>query len=125
MKMTPGMKIKELRLLAGLSQEELGKRVGLQRAAINKYETGSVTNIPIRTIEKLATVFDVSPSYILSWDGAVEDALAIEVKVIQGVKYFFGEPAVDLIETYTLLNSIGRKRLLQFADDLSKLYAKE
>ena len=40
-----GIRIKKLRTLAGLSQEELGRRVGIQRAAINKYEKGSVTNI--------------------------------------------------------------------------------
>ena len=34
----PGKKIKELRLMSGMSQEELGKRVGVQRAAIQKYE---------------------------------------------------------------------------------------
>lgn len=33
-----GIRIKKLRALARLSQEELGGRVGVQRAAINKYE---------------------------------------------------------------------------------------
>lgn len=62
-----GIRIKELRIIRGLSQEELGRRVGVQRAAINKYEKGTVTNIPIATIEKLAYVFEVSPSYIVGW----------------------------------------------------------
>ena len=57
----PGERIKELRVLEGMSQEELGRRVGVQRAAINKYERGSVTNIPLQTIEKMAYVFNVSP----------------------------------------------------------------
>lgn len=35
---TMGDRIRRLRLSKGLTQEELGKRVGLQRAAINKYE---------------------------------------------------------------------------------------
>ena len=38
MSATPGERIKELRVLEGMSQEELGRRVGVQRAAINKYE---------------------------------------------------------------------------------------
>lgn len=34
----PGTRIKELRTIADMSQEELGRRVGVQRAAIQKYE---------------------------------------------------------------------------------------
>jgi transcriptional regulator with XRE-family HTH domain len=56
-----------------MSQEELGKRVGVQRAAINKYEKGTVENIPIKTIEKIASVFDVSPSYIVGWTAQEAD----------------------------------------------------
>ena len=37
-----GTRIKELRKLSEMSQEELGRRVGVQREAINKYEKGSV-----------------------------------------------------------------------------------
>lgn len=60
-----GEKIRYLRQLANMSQEELGRRVGVQRAAINKYEVGSVVNIPLTTIEKIAQVFDVNPTYIV------------------------------------------------------------
>ena len=39
-----------------MSQEELGRRVGVQRAAVNKHDTDGVTNIPISTVEKIAYV---------------------------------------------------------------------
>ena len=117
-----GTKIKELRLLSGMSQEELGRRVGVQRAAINKYEKGTVTNIPIPTIEKIAYVFDVSPTYIVGWDKADSNPLAAEVKVIQGVKRFFGSDSVELLESYLALTTIGKKRLQMYADELAKIY---
>ena len=118
---TIGEKIKELRLLSGMSQEELGRRVGVQRAAINKYEKGTVTNVPIQTIEKMAQVFDVSPTYIVGWDGNGGNPLAAEVKVLTGVKQFFGAGAVDLLESYTTLNNKGKKRLLEYACELEKI----
>lgn len=121
MTISPGTRIKELRLLSGMSQEELGRRVGVQRAAINKYEKGTVTNIPIQTIEKMAMVFDVSPTYIVGWNGDNENPLAAEVKVLTGVKQFFGAGAVDLLESYTALNSKGQKRLLEYACELEKI----
>lgn len=121
----PGTKIRELRLLAGMSQEELGKRVGVQRAAINKYEKGIVENIPLQTIEKMAQIFDVSPTYIVGWNDDNTNPLAVEVKVIQGVQRFYGKDAVDLLETYVNLNSQGRKRLLQYAQDMSGLFEEE
>ena len=121
----PGTKIRELRLLAGMSQEELGKRVGVQRAAINKYEKGIVENIPLHTIEKMAQIFDVSPTYIVGWNDDNTNPLAVEVKVIQGVQRFYGKDAVDLLETYVNLNSQGRKRLLQYAQDMLELFEEE
>ena len=120
---TIGDRIKNLRTLSGLSQEELGNRVGVQRAAINKYEKGTVTNIPIQTIEKMASVFDVSPSSIVGWQTSVsEDVLALEVKVINGVSKVFGKEAVEVLEGFVGLNSQGKKRVLQYMDDLSDTF---
>ena len=118
----PGAKIKYLRQLANMSQEELGKRVGVQRAAINKYEKGSVTNIPISTIEKMAVVFDVSPTYILGWDHQPCDHLSAEVKILQGVERFYGNDVVELIENYQSLDANGKKRVQQYLDDLVMVY---
>lgn len=121
---SPGARIKYLRLLADMSQEELGKRVGVQRAAINKYEKGSVTNIPISTIEKIANVFEVSPNYIVGWDNVESNPLSAEVKVLQGIKQFYGKDAVELLECYTNLNTKGRQRVNQYAEDMVLIYSK-
>lgn len=117
-----GTKIKELRKLSGMSQEELGKRVGVQRAAIQKYEKGTVGNIPISTIEKLASIFDVSPTYLLGWDGSSTNPLAMEVKVLQGVKRFYGSESVELLEVFTPMNRVGKRKVLNYATDISSKY---
>lgn len=122
---SPGARIKYLRQLAQMSQEELGHRVGVQRAAINKYEKGSVTNIPIATIEKIAQVFDVSPTFIVGWDNTNSNPLSAEVKVIQGVQQFYGKDAVELLEIYSTINNIGRERIYQYCHDMSVVYHTE
>lgn len=63
--MTTGEKIKMLRVRKGMTQEELGMKVGVQRAAINKYEKGTVVNIKRSTLDKLAAALGVSPADLL------------------------------------------------------------
>ena len=60
--MTMGEYIKQLRTSHGFSQEELGKMVGVNRAAVNKWECGRVENIKRSTIEQLAKILGVSPA---------------------------------------------------------------
>lgn len=61
-------RIKEKRLQLGLTQEELGKRIGTQRAAINKYESGLVENMKRSTIKELSLLFDVDPKWLMAFD---------------------------------------------------------
>ena len=63
--MTTGERIRALRQAAKLSQEELGAKVGVQKAAIHKYETGLVVNLKKSTLEKLAQALNTTPSYLL------------------------------------------------------------
>jgi transcriptional regulator with XRE-family HTH domain len=121
----PGTRIKYLRTLLNMSQEELGRRVGVQRAAINKYEKGTVENIPIKTIEKIAQVFEVSPTYIVGWNNAESNPLSAEVKVLQGVQRFYGKESVELLEHFTHLNSTGKRRVHQYVEDMSLIYEDE
>lgn len=60
--------IKKLRLQKGLTQEELGKIIGVQKSAIRKYESGLVENMKRSSIVKLANYFEVSPAYLLGYE---------------------------------------------------------
>lgn len=66
--MTTGERIKALRLEKNMSQEELGEKVGVQKAAINKYETGIVVNLKRGMIAKLADALDTTPAYLMGWE---------------------------------------------------------
>jgi transcriptional regulator with XRE-family HTH domain len=65
MDMTIGEKIKRLRKEKGMTQEELGSLIGVQKAAINKYETGIVINLKRDIIAKLASALDVNPVWLM------------------------------------------------------------
>ena len=68
-----GAIIKRLRLQKGLTQEELGEIIGVQKSAIRKYESGMVQNMKRSSIKKLADFFEVTPSYLLGYE-ADDDA---------------------------------------------------
>ncbi len=88
-----GKYIRELRESKGLTQEALGNIVGVQRAAVQKWETGKVQNLKRETIKKLADFFSVSPSSFI-----VED-------VTMDNKSFLTPP--NITEDYTTFPVIG------------------
>ena len=63
--MTTGERIKQFRKQLGLTQEELGAKIGVGKAAINKYETGIVVNLKQSTINNLSKALGVSPVLLL------------------------------------------------------------
>ncbi len=96
--MSTGNKIKELRIKKGLTQEELGKLVGVQKAAIYKYETGLVINIKRSIIAKLAEALNTTPTYLLDMDEKLKNkGLRIPIlgKVAAGVPIEAIEDIID------------------------------
>jgi repressor LexA len=51
-----------------MTQEELGAKIGVQKSAIRKYESGLVENIPRASIKKMADIFNVKPSYLMGFE---------------------------------------------------------
>lgn len=77
--MNMGERIKQLRQEKGLTQEELGKYIGVKKAAIMKYEKGNVKNMKRSAIETLSKLFNVSPSYLMCLDEPKIDNLGNQV----------------------------------------------
>ena len=98
--MTTGEKIKELRKALGMTQEELGEKIGVQKAAINKYETGIVVNLKQDTIRRLAKALCVSPVVLL---GAVDELSDDErnlVDLYRGADDRAKEDAIDTLRKH-------------------------
>lgn len=63
-----GQRIREKRIEKGLSLEALGKILGVQRAAVSKWELGAVENISQTKIKEMAKLFECSPSWLMGYD---------------------------------------------------------
>ena len=67
--MTVGERIKEIRELKGMSQDELAHKMGYKdRSSISKIEKDNDDNISLSTVQKAADALNCSPLYLMGWD---------------------------------------------------------
>lgn len=103
-----GNRIYTLRKARGLTQEELGQRVGVTKAQINKYETGITQNLKRPVAEAVADALEVSPAFLLGWQEKDD--------VINGKRMSSEEE--ELIRIYRVLNVRNKVKLLNYAIEL-------
>lgn len=82
--MTTGDRIKAARIRKSMTQGQLAERLGVQTAAVNKYETGAIVNLKRETIEQISRALDVRPAYLMGWqdlpvptEKQIEDGLSL------------------------------------------------
>ncbi len=118
--MTMGEYIRQLRSEHDITQEQLGKMLipQVNRAAVNKWESGQVENIKRSYIEQMSKIFDVRPCDLMCFQ---EQQIAEDVIIIEKVQKRFGKDAVRMLELFTKLNEVGRNKALEDLDDLTEL----
>ena len=98
-----GDRIKALREARGMTQEELGEKIGVQKSAIRKYEKGSIENIKRSSIKIMADLFQVSPLYLMGLD---ESANAPE---LPSPRPAFNARERTIIKKYRVLDKHGQR----------------
>lgn len=69
--MSIGDRIKWLRKeKCDFTQEEVGIRIGVGKATVQKYENGIINTISSDKVEKMAEMFDSTPGFIMGWDAS-------------------------------------------------------
>ena len=118
--MSMGARIKYLRELKGMTQDDLGSKLGVQKSAIRKYEKGEVENIKRSSIKTMADLFGVSPCYLMGWDedDTKIERLSEEVKFIEKIQHQYGKETVQLLSSFVELNSVGKQKAIEHIQDL-------
>lgn len=123
-----GTRIKARRKDVGMTQEELGKKIGVTKATINKYETGVVINMKRPTIEKIAKALDVDPGYLVRW---TDNTTSVHTNngvigqnsgtiTVNNSERTLSKEELELLRIYGELDVKGRIRLLQAAMELEE-----
>ena len=110
-------KIKLLRLQKGMTQEELGDAIGVQKAAINKYEKGRVVNIKRSTLQKLANALGVAPVDLLDDDETV--IIDKDGNIVGASEIVRSEQQERLLHYFDLLDTAKAEMLLSLAKALA------
>lgn len=107
--MTTGERIRQLRIEHQMTQEELGAKVGVQKAAIYKYENGLVVNLKRSTIEKLALVLETTPTYLMGMEDSEPD---------QNGRPELTPTQTKLLDAFDQLNEEGQTKAVEYVEDL-------
>lgn len=106
--MTTGERIRQLRTEHQMTQEELGAKVGVQKAAIYKYENGLIVNLKRSTIEKLALVLDTTPTYLMGMEDDESEQTTLT------------SAQASLLAVFNELNEEGQSKVIGYAEDLCR-----
>lgn len=107
--MNMGDRIKEVRKLRGLTQEELAQKLGLKDSAIAKYESGRVENIKRSVISEMARVLECSPVYLLCLD---EDSDSLPINNKTSV-FDVSNIEKEIIKAYRQADNIDKEMVLR------------
>jgi len=107
--MESGDRIKALRDIRGLTLEEVGNHVGVNKATVQRYESGNI-DIKRNVAIKLAEILNTSPSYIMGWS----DNPAIQLS--SNVDYTVIEKR--LLNKVRMLDDKGQTKVEDYIDDL-------
>lgn len=109
MLMTMSEKIKYYRESLDWSQEELGKHLNppVNKAAVQKWEKGTVENIKRTYIQQMADKFGISACDLLSFEDSPKDP--DKEKICNLINKCYGKEAYDVVQMYLDMNEDGRK----------------
>ena len=63
-----GARIKFIRKQKGITLADLGARLGISESNMQRYESGKIASISVDFINRLASILEVKPEWLIGWD---------------------------------------------------------
>lgn len=119
--MTVGEKIRKRRKELNMTMEDLGRAIGVQRSAINKYEKDMIKDMKESTIRALAKALQVSPIYLL--DDLITDPNAVSLKRLEAYSEHELPPGMEIVRigNKPVMKKKTKTRSLLFDDEGNEL----
>lgn len=68
-----GFRIKKRRQQLDVTLKQVAENIGVQEATVQRYESGTIKNIPYEKIVLLSDALKCSPSYLMGWEDNSND----------------------------------------------------
>jgi len=107
-----GLKIRQLRWTLGLSQEQLGGRIGISLGEMQRFETGE-RPVGVSTLWEIATVLNVPITHFFE---GIEGPAAGDSELRAAI--LLEHEAMELVRAYYALPAGQRKGLMDLAHTL-------
>lgn len=114
--MNIGDKIRSARLAKGMTQEELGELLGVQKSAVAKYENGRIVNIKRSTLKKISDILGVRPSELI-YDKIEADPVGTAERHFE---MLMDEDFVGMFEEFRSLDASKRKIVKDLVHSLAQ-----
>lgn len=110
----------------GLTMEELGTKVGVSKATIQRWESGEIKNVRRDKIAKLANALETTPAYLMGWenesDNIEENTDKNFTDPVEAFKYILDTPLMMAYGGYDV-SKMTDQELVDFANEIAD-YAK-
>ena len=118
--MTVGDRIKELRLKLGLSQVDFADKINVSKQTLYKYENNIITNIPSDKVEAAAKLGNISPTYLMGWEGVNWDLLQKQKESRKQFAYAHNIQYFEkrMLDSFSKLNDANKKRSIAYTEKL-------
>lgn len=112
-------RIQSKRIELKLSYQDLANKTGLSKSTLQRYETGSIRNIPLDKLEILANALEVSPMWIMGYDFPMEREISNNINT--------DDKSAILLNSFNNLNEEGKDEAIKRVNELTELskYKKE
>jgi len=116
-----GQRIRFVRQKVGLTQPELGEQLGVEKAAISKYEAGEAKRgVPIEFLAKIAELGNVTLDWLIT---GREPARTVQAPAVTTAQEVRGEPlSQEEQHVITMLRRIAPEARQKVVGDLTGHY---
>jgi len=90
-------RIKKRRLELGYSFQDLADKTNMSKSTLQRYETGTIKNLPLDKLDVLASALQTTPSYLMGWDEVKEEPKKKGIKIPVLSRVAAGIP-IEMIE---------------------------
>ncbi|WP_225422753.1 helix-turn-helix domain-containing protein [Lacticaseibacillus suibinensis] len=108
--------LKQRRINAGLSAEELAKRIGVSKTTIYRYESGEIEKMPVNVLNKLANELNINPFFVLGIDDDDSRAAFDAVNLKNEIQRTLSSKEANHISTVRKLHPERQQKVYTYAE---------